>query len=111
MMMVDFFFVRYYVAAVLDGFSRQLLGLRVFHDAPASMDAWRLVKACIAEFGAPRFLVTDHGCQFRAWFRRLAEKRGVALVKGRKRSCQFNGKDERFFKTLRVWQRLTLFAW
>jgi transposase InsO family protein len=111
MMTVDFFFVRYYVAAVLDGFSRKLLGLRVFRDAPTSMDAWRLVRSCIAEFGAPRFLVTDHGCQFRAWFRRLVEKRGVALVKGRKRSCHFNGKVERFFKTLRVWQRLTLFAW
>jgi transposase InsO family protein len=111
LMTIDFFWVRFYVAAVLDGFSRKLLGLRVFRDAPASMDVWRMVKACLEEFGAPRFLVTDHGCQFRAWFRRRVEKRGVALVKGRKRSCQFNGKAERFFKTLRIWQRFTLFAW
>ena len=111
LMTIDFFWVRFYVAAVLDGFSRKLLGLRVFRDAPTSMDIWRMTKACLSEFGAPRFLVTDHGCKFRAWFRRLVEKRGIALVKGRKRSCQFNGKVERFFKTLRVWQRLTLFAW
>ncbi len=111
LMTIDFFWVRFYVAAVLDGFSRKLLELRVFRDAPTSMNIWRLVKTCIAEFGAPRFLVTDHGCQFRAWFRRLVEKRGIALAKGRKRSCQFNGKVERFFKTLRVWQRFTLFAW
>jgi len=111
LMTINFFWVRFYVAAVLDGFSRKLLGLRVFRDAPTSMDIWRMVKTCIAEFGAPRFLVTDHGCQFRAWFRRLVEKRGIALVKGRKRSCTFNGKAERFFKTLRAWQRFTLFAW
>jgi transposase InsO family protein len=111
LMTIDFFWVRFYVAAVLDGFSRKLLGLRVFRDAPTSMDVWRMVKACLEEFGAPRFLVTDHGCQFRAWFRRLVEKRGIALVKGRRRSCQFNGKAERFFKTLRIWQRFTLFAW
>ncbi len=111
LMTIDFFWVRFYVAAVLDGFSRKLLGLRVFRDAPTSMNIWRMVKTCIAEFGEPRFLVTDHGCQFRAWFRRLVEKRGIALVKGRKRSCQFNGKVERFFKTLRIWQRFTLFAW
>jgi transposase InsO family protein len=108
---IHFLWVRFYVAAVLDGFSRKLLGLRVLRDAPTSMDIWRLVKACIAESGVHRFLVTDHGGQFRAWFRRLVENRGIALVKGRKRSCQFNGKVERFFKTLRVWQRFTLFAW
>ena len=108
---IDFLWVRFYVAVVLDGFSRKLLGLRVFRDAPMSMDMWRLVKACITEFGAPRFLVTDHGCHFRAWFRRLVEKRGIALVKGRIRSCTFNGKAERAIKSFRLWQRLTLFAW
>jgi len=35
---------------------------------------------------AQRFLVTDHGCQFRAWFKRLVEKRGIALVKERTES-------------------------
>jgi len=86
LMTIDFFWVRFYVAAVLDGFSRKLLELRVFRDAPTSMNIWRLVKTCITEFGAPRFLVTDHGCQFRTWFRRFVEKRGIALVKGRKLS-------------------------
>jgi hypothetical protein len=36
---------------------------------------------------------------------------GVTLVKGRLKSCTFNGKAERFFKMLRLWERLTLFAW
>ena len=77
LMTVDFFWVRFYVAAVVDGFSRMLLGLRVFWDAPASMDIWRLVKTCLEEFGVPRFLVTDHGCQFRVRFRRLVRKRVI----------------------------------
>jgi hypothetical protein len=36
---------------------------------------------------------------------------GIEVVKGAKdRSKQFNGKVERFFRTFKLWQRLTLFA-
>jgi len=61
----------------------------------------------------PRFLVTDHGCQFRGKFERAMARKPlqVDVVKGQKdRSKQFNGKVERFFKTFRLWQQLTLFA-
>ena len=57
----------------------------------------------------PRFLVTDDGCQFRGRFRGALKP--VTVVKGRQRPCQFNGKAERFFRTFRLWQRVTLFAW
>jgi transposase InsO family protein len=109
---VDLLFVRFYVAAVVDGFSRKLLALRVYKDAPASRNMIALVKNTIKKCGTPRFIVTDHGCQFRTEFKRFLKKLKIALVKGHKdRSKQFNGKCERFFKTFKLWQRLTvLFA-
>jgi len=67
----------------------------------------------VKKFGKPRFLVTDHGCQFRGKFKRALKKKPlfIEVVKGTKdRSKQFNGKVERFFKTFKLWQRLTLFA-
>src|SRR5205814_240359 len=35
---------------------------------------------------------------------------GADLVKGRKRSCQFNGKVERFFRTFKIWKQSLLCA-
>jgi transposase InsO family protein len=109
---VDLLFVRFYVVAVVDGFSRKLLALRVYKDAPASRNMIALVKNTVKRFGTPRFIVTDHGCQFRTEFKRFLKKLKIDLVKGCKdRSKQFNGKCERFFKTFKLWQRLTvLFA-
>jgi hypothetical protein len=68
-----------------------------------------LVNNTIKKCGTPRFIVTDHGCQFRTQFKRFLKKLKIALVKGHKdRSKQFNGKCERFFKTFKLWQRLSL---
>ncbi len=110
---IDLILVRFYVAAVVDGFSRKLLALKVYKDAPATRNMVALVKACAKSFGAPRFMVTDHGCQFRGKFKRALKKNPlkIEVVKGMKdRSKQFNGKVERFFRTFKLWQRLTLFA-
>lgn len=105
--------VRFYVAAVVDGFSRKLLALKIYTDAPATRNMIALIRNCVKTFGAPRFLITDHGCQFRTKFKcALKTKRlSIEVVKGTKdRSKQFNGKVERFFKTFKLWQRMTLFA-
>lgn len=107
----EFFWARYYVAAVVDGFSRKLLALRVYRAAPSTRNMLALARSCVRAFGCPRFLVTDHGAQFRRRFKEALGKGGVTLVKGRIKSCQFNGRVERFFRTLKLWQRLTLFAW
>jgi transposase InsO family protein len=100
-----------HVAALLDGFSRKLLALRVYRDAPATRNMLALVRRSVRDFGSPRFLVTDHGTQFRRRFKEGLRECGTTLVKGRVRSCEFNGKVERFFKTLKLWQRMTLWAW
>jgi len=108
---IDILWMRFYVAALLDGYSRKLLALCVYCDAPTTANMLALVRAAIREFGAPRFLVTDHGTQFRSRFRQAVKRKGVAHVQGRVRSCQFNGKLERWVRTFRIWQRVTLFAW
>jgi hypothetical protein len=79
-------------------------------DAPTTANMLVLVRGAIRRFGKPRFLVTDGGSQFRSRFRNALKP--VDVVKGRRdRRCQFNGKAERFFKSFRIWQRVTLFAW
>jgi transposase InsO family protein len=72
--------------------------------------ARHLVRAGIAitEFGAPRFLITDHGSQFRRRFKAAMTKRGIRHVRGRVRAPFLNGKCERLFKTFRGWWRLVL---
>ncbi|MHC4248171.1 MAG: integrase core domain-containing protein [Planctomycetota bacterium] len=71
-----------------------------------------LPKACTGtSLGKPRFLVCDHGCQFRKWFReRLESKFGVTPVSGKVRSPTFNGKVERLFRTFRDWSSELLIA-
>ena len=86
---IEFLFLRFYVAALLDGYSRKLLGLSFYRDAPTTKDMLSLVRSAIRKFGAPRFLVTDHGSQFRSRFRRAMNRKGVAHVQGRVRCCQF----------------------
>ncbi|MCZ7646130.1 MAG: DDE-type integrase/transposase/recombinase [Planctomycetota bacterium] len=96
---------RYYVAALEDGFSRKLLALRIYRDTPTTADMLKLVRSCAKEFGRPRFLITDGGPQFRHRFRRGLKD--IELIKG-KDAKRFNGKVERFFRTLKGWRRWTL---
>jgi transposase len=94
---IEFLFVRFYVAALLDGYSRKLLAIRVYRDAPTTANMLSMVRAAIRKFGRPRFLVTDGGSQFRKRFRNALKP--VSVLKGRRdRRCQFNGKAERFFR-------------
>ena len=103
---------RFHIAALLDGYSRKLLTLKSYARTPTSIMMLALVRRAITEFGKPRFLVCDHGCQFRKLFReRLESKLGVTPVSGKVRCPTFNGKCERFFRTFRFWSRGLLFAW
>lgn len=97
---------KFYIAALLDGHSRKLLSLRLFGRAPTTEDMLSIMSRAIADFGKPRFVVTDHGGQFQRRFRRSLKRRGIACISGKVRSCKFNGKVERFFRTLKLWQRL-----
>ncbi len=52
----DFLFVRFYVAVVVDGFSRRLLALKVFPDSPTTAMVLSLLRKTFAECGPCRFL-------------------------------------------------------
>lgn len=69
-----------------------------------------LFRKTVAGYERPRFLVTDHGSIFRSKFKRGLGKK-TSLVKGKVRSCQFNGKVERFFRTFKRWCRAAGMLW
>lgn len=108
----DFLVIRFYVAVIVDGFSRKALALCVFRDSPTTKDMLRLVREAVRTIGKPKFLITDHGSQFRTRFSNVVQNRlKIRHIDGGRDSKRFNGKAERFFKTLKWWRRLTMFAW
>jgi transposase-like protein len=100
--------LRFTVAAILDGYSRRLLCLRVYRRTPRARDLAALVRRVAKQCGKPRFVITDHGTQFRRQFRFAMKKTGIIPVQARVRAPYLNGKLERAFRTFRVWWRLVL---
>ena len=99
---------KFTIAAMMDGFSRKLFILKVYSGAAKSRDMIQLMRDAVLQFGQPRFIITDHGCQFRKQFKHAVEAMGITQVKGRIRQPNFNGKVERIFRTLRQWLRFVL---
>ena len=98
--------MRFHIAALLDGFSRKLLALKVYARTPTSIMMGALVRRTVGQSGKPRFLIVDHGCQFRTRFRTYVENTlGITPVSGKVRTYTFNGKAERFFRK-RLWGHL-----
>ncbi len=105
---VKFLWMHLRIAAIVDGFSRRLIALKVYRTAPTTEQMIRLLGRAIMHEGNPRFLITDHGCQFQKVFDNRLDKLGVKLIQGRVGSWQINTKVERVFRTLKLWQRLSL---
>ena len=105
---VQILWLRFSVAAILDGFSRRLLCLRVYRRTPRARDMAALVRRVAKKFGKPRFVITDHGTQFRRRFRTAMKKLGIIPVQARVGAPYLNGKIERAFRTFRIWWRLVL---
>jgi transposase InsO family protein len=99
---------RYTIAALLDGYSRKLLAMKVYPGSVSRNDVINVVQAAASAHGIPQFIVTDHGCQFRVKFREAMKDLGIRAVRGKVRCPAFNGKVERLFKTFRCWQRRVL---
>jgi len=99
---------RFTAAAILDGFSRRLLALKVFMKVPKQINTARLVRIATREFGKPGFLITDHGTQFGKQFHQSLHRRKIHHVKGRVRAPYLNGKMERAFRTFKLWWNVIL---
>ena len=99
-----------YVAAILDGFSRKILALKVYTRTPCARNMAALVRGTAGRHGRPQFIITDNGGQFRKQFEKAMHRQHIRHVHTRVRAPFLNGKIERFFRTFKLWQRLTLFG-
>lgn len=95
---------RFEVAAVLDGHSRKAIALRIFDHRPRTSDLASLLdEAMELERAVPRYLISDHGSQFRTGFTEHCQRLGIRHVRGKVSVWQLNAKVERFFRTVKQW--------
>jgi transposase InsO family protein len=95
---------RVYVAAFMDDHSRYIVSLVMAHHQKSSLVMEALARG-IADYGAPREILTDQGRQYTAWrgstaFEEELRRNGIAHVKSRPHHPQTCGKIERFWKTM-----------
>ena len=95
---------RLYVTAFMDDYSRYVVSLVVAHHQRSSLVMEALARG-IAEYGAPREVLTDQGRQYVAWrghtdFEGELRRQGIQHIKSRPHHPQTLGKIERFWKTL-----------
>ena len=100
--------MRFEVAAIIDGFSRKIMGLRAYRGTPTTADLITLIDEATTRDTAPRFIVTDRGGQFQKVFRAAITERGICHARGQAQTWQFNAKVERLFWSLKRWWRLSL---
>lgn len=112
------FWLKIHVFGILDGFSRKLLVLNVNLKTPTTSDVLAAFKAAVVEFGAPRFVISDRGPQFKQQFdggldalsKQFSDpSRPIIHARCKVKNPRFNGRCERFFRSFKLWQRVTLF--
>lgn len=100
------------VGAVIDGCSRKVLALRVASQEPTAQFAVRLVREAARDFGAPTYLVSDHGKQLTAGvFRRAMRSLGILQRFGALHRSGSIARMERFWKSLKDEYARGLFLW
>jgi len=101
--------IRYEIAAIIDGFSRKIIGLQVFQGTPSTADLLKLIDQSIHKNTTPSFIITDRGGQFQNTFFVAMIQRGIKHARSPARVWQFNAKVERLFWSLKRWWRISLF--
>jgi len=89
--------MRYEIAAIIDGSSRKNVGLRVFQGTPSTCDLLYLIDHTITQNTVPRFVITDRGGRFQTTFFVAMIQRGIKHARAPARVWQFNAKVERLF--------------
>ena len=86
----------------MDDYSRFIPGSKIFQDA-TSWNAMYLLQDCIDQYGPPKQILTDQGCQFYATedeaktkFTKLCERHNIQHIVASKRRPTTIGKVERF---------------
>ena len=95
---------RVYLVIFMDDHSRFVVSYGLNASASGAM-AREALSSGIANFGAPKEVLTDNGPQYASWrgksaFTKLLEKRGVKHLLARPRRPQTLGKVERFWRSL-----------
>ncbi|MEO0512829.1 MAG: DDE-type integrase/transposase/recombinase [Planctomycetota bacterium] len=108
MTVIRVLWMRFEVAAVLDGFSRKIVGMKAFRGSPATSELIDLIDDAVIDNTAPRFIVTDRGGQFQKVFRAAMAEQGICHARGQPQAWQFNAKVERLFWSLKRWWRVSL---
>ncbi len=81
--------MRYEIAAIIDGFSRKNVGLREFQGTPSTSDLLELIDHAITQNAVPRFMITDRGGQFQTAFSIAMNQRGIKHARSPARVWQF----------------------
>src|SRR6516164_482848 len=95
---------RLYLAAFMDDHSRFMVSYALAHRQKSELVMEALDRG-IAEYGAPKEILTDQGRQYVAWRGKTAfveelRRQGIEHIKSRPQHPQTLGKVERFWKTL-----------
>ncbi len=90
-----------YLYAIIDVYSRFIVGWRLSNDLSAS-NCIALLEECISKQGAPEIINTDQGCQYTSegWIKCLQEHHICISMDGRGR-CKDNIWIERFWRTIK----------
>ncbi len=99
----------FHVAAVFDAFSRTPLALQVSEAKPGAARMARLLAATAGAFGAPKYLITDLGGEFRGQaFARAVRRFGTRQRFASASNIHATARLERFWRTLKDSARLRL---
>lgn len=94
--------VCWFVAVVLDHYSRAVVATAVFRKEPSSGDICALLDDAVARAGrAPRYTVTDQGVQFQSEYRAWCKRLGVRPRFGAVGQHGSIAVIERFIRTLK----------
>jgi transposase InsO family protein len=92
----------FHVAGVFDAFSRVPLALHVCEGNPRGARVARLLAATARAFGAPKYLITDLGGEFRGRiFERTVRRLGVQQRFASAANTRATARLERFWRTLK----------
>jgi len=91
-----------WIGAGVDVFSRKVLSIRAWACVPKAADVRLLLRAAIRIAGAPKYLVTDQGCQFKASaLSKFLRRRRILRRYGAVARWQSVAVIDRFFESLK----------